>query len=151
MDNEGLLAWGEYEVERAREVLERAKAHTGELREIVRREKEELAEMARYITYIEKLGVPRKFWMAALNMDALSVLVEEAKEFLRKCCIGEEKLRCGRDEEEQKKCVEAHLKKLGVPLIVYNMATSLEELLVMVSDKKAYLRRNGYSEEELEP
>jgi hypothetical protein len=44
MDNEGLLAWGEYEVERAREVLERAKAHTGELREIVRLENKELKE-----------------------------------------------------------------------------------------------------------
>jgi hypothetical protein len=39
MDNEGLLKWGEYEVERARQVLERAEAHTGELREIVRLEK----------------------------------------------------------------------------------------------------------------
>lgn len=147
MDNEGLLEWAEYEVKRAREVLERAKAHAGELREIVRLEKDELAEMAKYITYIEKLGVPRRVWMAALSMDALSALVEEAKEVLRRCCVDKVK----RDEEDKKALVIAHLRKLGVPKIVYNMATSLEELLVMVTDKKAFLRRNGYSEEELEP
>jgi hypothetical protein len=46
---------------------------------------------------------------------------------------------------------EAHLEKLGVSVIVYKMATSVEELLVMISDRKAFLKRNGYSEEELEP
>jgi hypothetical protein len=94
MDNEGLLAWGEYEVERAREVLERAIAHTCVLRETVRIEKENKQQMTD----------------------------------------------CG-----------AYLEKLGVPAIVYKMATSLEELLVMISDKKAFLKRNGYSEEDLEP
>jgi 3-deoxy-D-arabino-heptulosonate 7-phosphate (DAHP) synthase class II len=99
MDNEGLLAWGEYEVERARQVLERAEAHTGELREIVRLEKAELA------------------W----------------------------------DEEEQMKRVKAHLRELKVPAIVYNMATNVHELLIMVTDKKVFLRRCGVAEEDLEP
>jgi hypothetical protein len=48
MDNEGLLAWSEYEVGRAREVLDMATTHMRELREIVRREnkaKRELVEV----------------------------------------------------------------------------------------------------------
>jgi hypothetical protein len=57
MDNEGLLAWGEYEVERAREVLERAIAHTGELRETVRLEKETNRELLEYLTFLKTLGV----------------------------------------------------------------------------------------------
>jgi hypothetical protein len=147
MDNKGLLEWSEYEVEKSREVLERAEAHAGELREIVRLENAELVEMAKYITYIEKLGVPRKVWMAASIMDALAVLVKAEKELQRRRCVGEEE----RTEEEQKALVVAHLKKLGVPMIVYNMATSLEELLVMVTDKKAFLRKCGVREEDLKP
>jgi hypothetical protein len=56
MDNEGLLAWGEYEVERAREVLERAKAHTGELRETVRLEKKAKWELVEYLKVKLKLS-----------------------------------------------------------------------------------------------
>jgi hypothetical protein len=94
MDNEGLLAWSEHEVERAREILDRAEAEMQIRRETVRIE-------------------------------------NENKQRMTDC--------------------EAYLEKLGVPAIVYKMATSLEELLVMESDKKAFLKRTGYSEEELEP
>jgi uncharacterized protein YcaQ len=47
MDNEGLLAWSEYEVERAREVLDRATVHMRELREVVRLENKVKQELAR--------------------------------------------------------------------------------------------------------
>jgi hypothetical protein len=38
MDNDVLLEWSEYEVERAREVLDMATTHMRELREVVRLE-----------------------------------------------------------------------------------------------------------------
>jgi hypothetical protein len=38
MDNKGLLEWSEYEVKRAREVLDMATTHMRELREVVRLE-----------------------------------------------------------------------------------------------------------------
>jgi hypothetical protein len=63
MDNEGLLAWSEHEVERAREALERAIAHTGELRETVRLEKEAKRELVEYLTVHKMLGVDMlKIW-----------------------------------------------------------------------------------------
>lgn len=62
-----------------------------------------------------------------------------------------EKVRLERDETEQKEIIKAYLKKLGVSWTVYDTASSLEELLVMVADKKEFLRRCGVSEDELKP
>jgi hypothetical protein len=65
--------------------------------------------------------------------------------------IRRETVRIEKENRQQMTDCGAYLEKLGVPAIVYKMATSFEELLVMISDKKAYLMRNGYSEEDLEP
>jgi hypothetical protein len=57
MDNEGLLAWSEHEVGKAREVLERAIAHTGELREIVRLENKARQKLVDYLTFLKMLEI----------------------------------------------------------------------------------------------
>jgi hypothetical protein len=65
--------------------------------------------------------------------------------------IRRETVRIEKDNKYLMTVCEAHLEKLGVSAIVYKMATSLEELLLMVAERKTFLKRNGYSEEELEP
>jgi hypothetical protein len=71
MDNEGLLAWSEHEVGKAREALGMATTHMRELREalgmatthmrelreIVRLENKAKQELAEYLTFLKTLGI----------------------------------------------------------------------------------------------
>jgi hypothetical protein len=86
--------------------------------------------------------------MAEAEMRIRQEILDRAEAEMQ---IRRETVRIERENKRQMMDCEAYLEKLGVPAIIYKMATSLEELLVMVADKKAFLRRCGLTEEELEP
>lgn len=93
MDNEGLLVWAEYDVERARAVLQIAEAHIGELHEIVRIEKENKRQMTDCVAYMEKLGIPSIIYLMANSVEELIAMIADKKAFLRRCGVHEEELK----------------------------------------------------------
>jgi hypothetical protein len=86
--------------------------------------------------------------MAEAEMQIRREILDRAEAEMQ---IRRETVRIEKENKYLMTVCEAHLEKLGVPAIGYKMVTSLEELLVMISDTKAFLKRNGYSDEELEP
>jgi hypothetical protein len=65
--------------------------------------------------------------------------------------IRRETVRIEKENKHQMTVCEAHLEKLGVQVIVYKNARSLEEMLLMIAGRKTFLRKCGLTEEELEP
>jgi hypothetical protein len=113
-------------------------------KEIKEMDNEELLELSEY--KVKRARVISD--IAEAEMCIRREILDMAKVEMR---IRRETVRIEKENKQQMTDGEAYLKKLGIPAIVYKMATSVEELLVMISDKKAFLKRNGFSEKELEP